>query len=142
MERGFLYVAGALAQCAAAAYVGFASAFRNLKNCGWGELVELAAVVVVGISAQLDIQELCEMSGLDASMKKKDVATAIFERRGKHGKSQGASALRFEFQQHAVHEGGAEFFAADIADISFPAEEFEQGSLFKETCDADAIAES
>ena len=56
MQRSFLHTAGTLAQCATAAQVGFAGAFSDLKNCGRGQLAELAAVIVVRISAQFGIE--------------------------------------------------------------------------------------
>lgn len=142
MERSFLYIAGTLAQGAAAAQVSFAGTFRDLKNGGRGKLAELAAVIVVGIATQLGIEEFRETGALDATVEKKNVARALLEGRRKHGKEGSAGALGFEFEEHAVHKSGAEFFAADVADISFPAKEFEDGSLFEKTGDTDTIADA
>ena len=142
MERSCLYVAGSLAQGAAAPQVGFAGRFGDLKNGGRGKLAELAAVVVVRIAAQLGIEEFREAAGFDASVKKENVARSPLKGRSKHGKPGSAGVLGFELEEDAVHKSGAEFFAADIADVAFPAKEFENGSLFEKAGDADAIAEA
>ena len=142
MERSFLHVTGALAQGAAAAQVGFAGASGDLKNGGRGQLTQLAAVIVMGIAAQFGIEEFCKLTRLDAAVKKKNVARGSFERGSEHGKAGTAGVLGFEFEQDAVHKGSAELFAADVADVAFPAEEFEDGTLFEEAGDSDSIAET